>query len=156
MRYAGNTAQLLKPQGYYSDQERVALYIVPSAGVGSDVTPDQFTFTDQSGVTRSATITSDAVTPVGYDTATTIAVSGDASSEYSINGGAYTSVAGTLSPGDYFTVRHTASASYLTSVFTVITLDSSVSDTFTSTTLIDPAYTTSGDGSINMGFGLGF
>jgi len=111
------------------------LFGLSGSGGASDTTPDAFSFTDQSGVARSATITSAAIVVSGIDAASAITVSGGT---YSINGGAYTASAGTVVNGDSITVRHTSSASYLTDTSTVLTIGG-VSDTFTSTTLGDPA-----------------
>jgi hypothetical protein len=105
------------------------------AGAGDDTTPDVFSFTDQSGVGLSGTTTSAAVTVTGIDAAADITVSGGT---YSINGGAFTAVAGTVSSGDEVRARHTSSASYLTATNTVVTIGG-VSDTFTSITAGDPA-----------------
>lgn len=103
--------------------------------VGDDTTPDQFTFTDQSGVSLSSTITSAPITVTGIDAGSAISVS---SGTYSINGGAFTGDAGTVNLGDSVRARHTSSASYLTATNTVVTIGG-VGDTFTSTTRSDPA-----------------
>lgn len=100
-----------------------------------DTTPDQFTFTDQSGVALSSTITSAPVTITGINAAAAITVSGGT---YSINGGAFTASAGTVVSGDEVQARHTSSASYLASTDTAVTIGG-VSDTFRSITLGDPA-----------------
>lgn len=119
----------------------------------SDTTPDQFSGETKSGQALSTTVTFNAVTPVGYDTATTISVTGGS---YKINNGSYVTSSGTLNPGDSFTARNTSSGSYLTGVDTVVTLDGSVSATYRSVTTIDPAYTAGGSGKCNFGFGFGF
>lgn len=112
-------------------------------GSGPDTTPDQFTFTDQSGVAISSTITSAAVTITGIDAAAAITVSGGT---YDINAsGTFTGSAGTVNSGDAVRARHTSSGSYLTATNTVITIGG-VSDTFTSTTRAEPA---AGGGGIN-------
>lgn len=101
--------------------------------------PNQFSFTDQTNVARNTTITSSPVTITGLDEPGAISIIGG---EYSINGGGFTSTAGTVSSGDEVTVRHTSSANFATAVNTVLTING-VSDTFTSTTLADPdAHTT--------------
>lgn len=105
---------------------------------GDDTTPDQFTFTDQSGVALSSTITSAPITVIGINAAATIEVGGDASSLYNVNGGAFTAVAGTVVSGDQVRSRHTSSASYLTATDTLVTIGG-VSDTFRSITEGDPA-----------------
>lgn len=100
-----------------------------------DTTPDQFNFSDQAGVALSGTITSAVVTITGIDAASDITVSGGT---YSINGGAFTALAGTVVNGDEVQARHTSSASYLTATNTIVTIGG-ISDTFTSITLGDPA-----------------
>lgn len=101
-----------------------------------DTTPDQFSFTDQSGVGLSSTITSAAVTITGIDAAAAITISGGT---YDIDeSGAFTADPGTVTVGQAIRARHTSSASYLTATNTVVTIGG-VSDTFTSITEGDPA-----------------
>ena len=102
-----------------------------SGGGGTDTTPDQFTFTDQSNVAISSTITSNSITVTGIDTATPISVSGGT---YSINGGAYTSSSGTITNGQTVSVQHTSSGTNSTPTNTTLTIGG-VSDVFTSTTI---------------------
>lgn len=117
-----------------------------------DTTPDQFIFTDQSGVATASTITSAAVTIAGIDAAAAITISGGT---YSINAGAFTASAGTVVVGDTVRARHTSSASYLTATNTVVTIGG-VSDTFTSQTGPDPAASSPrGNGRISTRIGLG-
>lgn len=115
-----------------------------SGGSEDDTTPNAFSFTDQTGVARSATITSAAITVTGIDAPATIEVSGHASSLYDINGsGTFVSTPGTVEAGDTVRARHTSSASYDTEINTDITIGG-VTDTFTSRTeegeIIIPAY----------------
>lgn len=122
---------------------------------GGDTTPDQFTFTDQSGVALSSTITSAPITVTGIDAAADITVSGAASSLYIINGGTPTADPGTVVNGDEVEARHDSSASYLTATNTVITIGG-VSDTFTSQTGPDPSVSEPrGLGRISIRLGLG-
>jgi len=72
----------------------------------ADTTPDAFTFTDQTGVALSTVIESAAITVSGINSAAAISVTGG---EYSINGGAWTSAAGTVTNGQTVKVRHTSS-----------------------------------------------
>lgn len=104
--------------------------------VGDDTTPDAFSFSDQSGVAVSSTITSAPITVSGIDAAAAITITGGT---YDINAsGSFVSTEGTVNVGDTVRARHTSSASYLTAVNTVITIGG-VSDTFTSITEGDPA-----------------
>lgn len=95
-----------------------------------DTTPNQFTFTDVTGVALGSTQTSNTVTIAGINTSVSVSITGGT---YSKNGGVYTSSAGTAVSGDTFSVRHTASSSYSTAVNTTLTVGQT-SDTFTSTT----------------------
>lgn len=102
-----------------------------TVAVGVDATPDAFAFIDQTNVALSTQVESNEITVAGINAAVDISVTGG---EYSINGGAYTTVAGTVSNGNTVKVRHTSSLSNSTSVDTVLTIGG-VLDTFTSTTL---------------------
>lgn len=127
------------------------LNLLEAAGE-DDTTPDQFTFTDQSGVALSSTITSAPITVAGIDAAANITVSGGT---YDIDGsGTFTADPGTVTVGQTVRARHTSSASNATATNTVVTIGG-VSDTFTSTTVgaVNPG--TSGRNRIDFGFGLG-
>jgi hypothetical protein len=130
------------PTGHYPDGHYPEGYFPEAEGGESDTTPDAFSFTDQSGVALSSTITSAPITVAGIDAAAAITVTGGT---YSINGGAFTADAGTVAVGDEVRARHTSSASYSTGTNTVITIGG-VSDTFTSITLPDPAATAKAGG----------
>ena len=95
-----------------------------------DTTPDQFTFTDRTGVALSAVITSNTIKVSGINTASPISITGGT---YSINGGAYTSDADTVSNGDTVTIQLTSSESYLTTTDATLTIGG-VSDSFSVTT----------------------
>jgi hypothetical protein len=106
---------------------------VTGTGIAAgDSTPDAFTFTDQTDVALSSTITSAAITVAGIGTTANISVSGGT---YDKNAsGSFTSDAGTVSNGDTVRARHTSSGSNSTAVNTTVTIGG-VSDTFTSTTV---------------------
>jgi len=78
----------------------------------ADTTPDAFHFAPEEGVPRDAWVSSEAVTLVGFETAVLISVE---NGEYSIAGGAFTSAAGTIGPGQALTVRVRSDASYSSS-----------------------------------------
>lgn len=100
---------------------------------GSDTTPDAFdTFVDQFNVPTTSVRTSNSVTPVGYDAAAAISVSGG-DSEYSLDGGAFTNVTGTINPGQSVRVRHTSSGSASTTVTSTLSIGGVTGD-FASTT----------------------
>jgi hypothetical protein len=96
-----------------------------------DTTPDAFSFTDQTNVPLSTTITSNGIAVAGINAPTEITVTGGL---YSINGGAFTAAGGSVSNGDTVQAQHTSAASFSTNTDTTVTIGG-VSDTFTSTTL---------------------
>ena len=106
------------------------VYSVTTGAVAADTTPDQFTFTDQENVDRDTVITSGPVTIAGINAAAAISV---ANGEYSIDGGAFTSTAGTVTNGQEVAVRHTSSANSGSVVTTTLTVGG-VSDAFSSST----------------------
>lgn len=99
-----------------------------------DNVPGPFAFTDQGNAPLGTVVTSNPVTIGGMNIPAPISVSGAASSEYSINGGPFTSAAGTVSSGSTVRVRHTSSAFPDIAVDTVLNVGG-VTDTFTSTTV---------------------
>jgi hypothetical protein len=96
-----------------------------------DTTPDAFAFVDQGDVGLGVPVTSAPITVAGINDAVTLSVSGGT---YSLNGGAFTAVAGTARAGDTIRVQHTAALTPETATNTVLTVGG-VSDTFTSTTV---------------------
>jgi hypothetical protein len=99
-----------------------------------DATPATFTFTDVTGRPRNQVNTSNPITVSGLDTGTSVAVTiAGGSGEYSKNGGAFVSSAGTAFNGDTFAVRVTSSNNYSTGVSTTLTIGG-VADTYTATT----------------------
>lgn len=88
--------------------------------------PNQFTFIDQTLVPPDTVITSNTITLSGLEAPTSIGVTGG---KYSINGGEYTDVAGTVENGDTVTVQVTSASKRVTTVDAVVTIGG-VSDTF--------------------------
>ena len=122
----------------YTDYASLGQYFIsgtipPDTG-GVDLTPDAFTFTDQTDVARSTTLTSNNITVTGIAAAAPISIT---NGEYSINGGNYTSAVGTVANNDTVTVRHTSSANYATVTDTTLSIGG-ISDTFSSTTVAAP------------------
>ncbi len=112
-----------------------------STTVLPDTMPNSFAFVDQTGVALASTVTSAPVTITGINGAAPVSVTGGL---YSIDGGAFTSAAGTVTNGSSVRVRHTSSGAPDTAVDTVLNVGG-VTDTFTSTTLqyaIDDTVTT--------------
>ncbi|MDP2994665.1 MAG: hypothetical protein Q8N46_06030 [Anaerolineales bacterium] len=95
-----------------------------------DTTSDAFSFTDLSNQALSTQVESNAITVAGINAAAAISISGG---EYQINGGSWTSAAGTVTNGQTVKVRHTTSASNSTATNTTLTIGG-VADTFTSVT----------------------
>ena len=106
-----------------------------------DITPDQFTFTNRTGVARNTAITSNIITVTGINAATPISVAGGT---YSINGGPYTSADGTVINGNTVTVRQISSPSYYTMTNATLNIGG-VSDTFRVTTQVAPSDSGGGD-----------
>ena len=99
--------------------------------VASDTTPNAFAFAPASSVALSTAVQSGAITPIGFNAAAPISVSGGS---YSIGcNGVFTTTAGTLQPGQSVCVRHTSAASGASTVTTTLTIGG-VAGTFSSTT----------------------
>jgi hypothetical protein len=139
----GNTVTVRQTSsGSYSSTTNATLTIGGVSGTFSvttqsapvDTTPDQFTFTAQTGVTLNTTITSNTITVSGINAAASITITGGT---YSINGGAYTSATGTVNNGNTVTVRQTSSCSYLSTTNATLTIGG-VSGTFSVTTQSAP------------------
>jgi hypothetical protein len=129
--------------------------VVTLSGTGTNAVPNPFSFVPLNNVDPATAQVSTAITVTGTNVPTTISVSSGA--EYSINGGAYTSTPGVVSPGAVLTVRVTSSSSYDTPVSAVLTIGG-VSATFTVTTAPQPQLqnvtVTSGGGSLSLWFVL--
>ena len=108
-----------------------ASFTSTTVAAGVDITPDVFSFTAQTGVALSTVITSNVITVAGINSPAPISITGGT---YSINGGAYTAIAGTVTNGQTVTVRHTSSAANSTVTTTTLTIGG-VSASFTSTTV---------------------
>ncbi len=100
-----------------------------------DATPDAFSFTDQTDVALNTLQTSNTINVSGINTSVAITVT---DGSYSVNGGPFVSTPGTVVDGDTVAVQHTSSSSFNTTVDTELTIGG-VSDTFSSTTLLEDA-----------------
>jgi len=130
--------------------------IVTGQGVGTivnddvvDTQPDAFTFTPQTGVALNTTVTSDTFTVSGINAAAAISIT--AGGSYSVNGGAFTMVSGTVTNGNTVAVRLTSSGSYSTQTCATLTIGG-VQGSFCATTqgapallYVDPAHTCGGN-----------
>jgi hypothetical protein len=96
-----------------------------------DTTPDAFAFAAQSGTALSTVVASNEITVAGINASAAVTITGG---EYSIDGGAFTSAAGTVANGQKIKVRVTASSQFSTAASAVLTVGG-VSATFSATTL---------------------
>jgi hypothetical protein len=98
-----------------------------------DVAPAAFSFAATTNAALSSAITSAPITLSGYDVAVPVSITGG---EYSINGGAFTSAAGTISPTQTIAVKVISSNANSTAVAATLTVGG-VSATYSVTTLAD-------------------
>jgi hypothetical protein len=108
----------------------------------------QGSFTNASGSAVSSSQISNPITVTGITTPAVISITGGS---YSINGGAFTSAAGTVQPGDRVTVQMTAPSTPGMTVTAVLTIDG-VNATFAVTTAVQElnVAVTGGGGAIGM------
>jgi len=109
--------------------------VVTLTGTGVNSIPSPFSFTPLINVDPSSVQISNSITVASTDVPAPISVS--AGGQYSINGGAFTSVPGIVSPGAQVQVQLTAASGYSTSKSAVLTIGG-VSSTFTVTTGAQP------------------
>jgi hypothetical protein len=102
-------------------------------GEGPDLTPDPFTFTDQTGVALSVEVISNSITVSGIDVPVSISIAGG---EYSINGGGFTVSPGTVGNSDTVRAKIISSDAYGTTVDAIVTIGGAT-DTFSVTTIHD-------------------
>ncbi len=107
-----------------------------------DTTPDRFGFTDQINVATGSVVVSDPVMITSIESPTSISVIGG---EYSIGCVATFTTSGFILPNEEVCVRHTTSASVLTSTSTTLTVGGE-SAMFTSTTSAAPPPPPAGGG----------
>lgn len=100
--------------GEYSGTATVAEYVPPA-----DDTPDDFSFLAVVDADPETQYVSDPAEVTGMDAGTAISV---ANGEYRINGGAWTSDAGTIDPGDTLELRATSSADQETEITVAVTV----------------------------------
>lgn len=131
------------------EQHMLEVFVTGQPGSGNvmfercDTTPDPISFTNQTGVARSATITSNAVTIFGIDAPARISVTGGS---YSIGcGSTFTAAAGTINQNETVCVRHTSASAHNASQSTTLSVGG-VTGTFTSTTSAAPPVNSGGGG----------
>jgi hypothetical protein len=111
----------------------MSILILRSSGPPPDTTPNQFTFTDQTSVSLSSTITSTAVTIAGLGTGVSQTFSASGGTIDKNNDGNF-QASQSLANGDTMRARVTSSASNSTPTNCVVSCNG-VSDTFTATTV---------------------
>jgi hypothetical protein len=109
--------------------------VVTLSGTGINAVPSAFSFTPLNNVIPSSVQVSNAITVANTNVPSPISVSSGA--QYSINGGAFTSVAGVVSPGAQVQVQLMAASGFSTADSAVLTIGG-VSSTFTVTTGAQP------------------
>jgi hypothetical protein len=97
----------------------------------ADTVPDPFSFAAQSNAPLNSTATSGSITVTGIDAATPVSIAGGT---YSLNGGAFTAVAGSLTVGATVSVRLTTSSSTSTQTCATLTIGG-VAGQFCATTM---------------------
>jgi uncharacterized repeat protein (TIGR01451 family) len=109
--------------------------VVPLSGTGVNSVPNPFSFTPLVNVAPSSVQISNSITVSNADVPAPISVS--AGGQYSINGGAFTSVPGVVSPGAQVRVQLTAASGYGASDAAVLIIGG-IASTFTVTTGAQP------------------
>lgn len=100
-----------------------------STTLALDTTPDAFSFVDQSGVRKNTQVLSNTIIAGGINSAAPISISGG-NAQFSRNGGAWTSVAGSVNNGDTVVLRVVSSNTGNNAVNVVLTIGG-VNDTWT-------------------------
>lgn len=80
---------------------------------GQDITPDAFSFTNQTGVNLSSIIISNTLIPTGYDGNVSVGITGNGTPQLSVNGGVFTTST-TITFGQNLTLRLNSSSVNLT------------------------------------------
>lgn len=104
-----------------------------SSSSSADTTPAAFSFTATTDAALSTAIISGTITLSGFDATVPVSIS---AGEYSINGGTFTSAAGTISPTQTLAVKVVSSNTNSTAVDAIVTVGG-VSATYRVTTLAD-------------------
>ena len=105
-----------------------------------DTTPDSFSFTAKTGVSRDSFIESETITVTGINSPSAISISGGS---YRINNGDYTNATGTVNVNDLVRVLHISDLNYGNTVTSTLTIGG-VSAEFNSTTISNTGTTVSG------------
>jgi hypothetical protein len=127
----GITKKIMVERGIVAGILMAVSTVAFSISIGSDTTPDPFSFEDKVDVKLGMPVVSAPVTISGIDMPATITVVGG---EYSVGcTGTWTKTNGTISNDQWVCVRHNASLSSSVTTNTTLTIGG-ISDTFSSTT----------------------
>jgi hypothetical protein len=128
----GTTTTTTLSVGAGPDLTAVSASFTSTTEGSPDTTPAPFDFPDQTSVPLATVITSGAIAIGGFDTPTSVSITGGT---YSVGCGTqFTAGSGTLSPNALVCVRHTSASTGGTATNTILTVGG-VSGSFTSTTL---------------------
>lgn len=125
---AAGTFEVTAPDGI-TKKRYVVTYVLPASA--TDAVPDAFSFSPRTGITPGSVAESSAITVSGINSPSTISIVGG---QYAINGGTYTSAAGTVSSLNTVKVRVTAPNGYGQTGSATLTIGG-VSGAFTVTTV---------------------
>ncbi|WP_444993993.1 hypothetical protein [Aliikangiella sp. IMCC44359] len=140
----------------YSETTTITLTVGAGEGAFSVTTmpdriPDDFEFTAQNDVMFSTEVTSNEVTISGIEVAVDISVSGG---EYSIDGGAFTSAAGTIENGQKVRVKVMSGSSLNETTTATLTVSTLSRDFSVTTHSADASGLFDGSGTVNGGTNL--
>jgi len=139
----GQTVRVrLNSSGLFSTQVSAVLTVggvsatFSATTLAADAVPDAFPFARKTNATRGAWVVSDSVAIAGINTSSPVSID---NGEYSIAGGAYTSAAGSIGPGQSLVVRTRASSNYSRITRARVTIGTVTSDFDVTSEL--PSYT---------------
>lgn len=131
----------------FNDGPYALTYTINQLAGTVDTTPYPFAFNAATQVPINTVVISNSVVVSGINTNTSIAINGG-SGEFSVNGGLYSNVSGTVNLGDVVSVRLTSSSGYSALSSTTLTIGG-VSAAFSVTTVAAPVLVNGGCGSAN-------
>lgn len=111
---------------------------LPPPPPGPDPIPNLFTFAPQTSVAQGATITSNELQPIGFDTAATVTFSAGVTGSRD-HGVHYSSSLSSFNPGEVLKLQLTSSASYSVLTHALVFYNGTQVGSFDVTTLSDPA-----------------
>lgn len=114
---------------------RISRALLSASAAVPDTTPNAFSFTPVTSAGLSILYVSDAIAVSGINAATTIDVFGG---QYSVNGGAYTSVSGSVVLNDSVTVHGTSSSSGSITVTVTLNIGGVIGSFLITTTASSP------------------